>query len=419
MEQYDKYKPSGVEWIGDIPGDWELKRLKFTSIINPSKNELARFPKSLEVSFYPMEAIGFGTLNHGEEKTLESVGNGFTYFRDGDILVAKITPSFENGKGALATGLKNGIGFGTTEIHVIRPLKNLNKHFLYYITYSHNFRHVGAGMMEGTAGQKRVPSDFLINHEIVIPSPEEQTAIANYLDDKTAQIDSLIGKKQKLIELIKEERTAIVNHAVTKGINPQAKLKPSGIEWLGDVPEHWEVKKLRFLCKITTGAKNTEDRTEDGEFPFFVRSQTIERINSYSFDGEGILTAGDGVGVAKVFHYMNGKFDFHQRVYLFYDFSNKISAQFLFYFIQMNLVHEVLRYNAKSTVDSLRLPMLKEFPISFSHSKEEQNQIVQHIETETKRIDETISKIEKEIELLQEYRTALISEVVTGKVKVI
>lgn len=103
---------------------------------------------------------------------------------------------------------------------------------------------------------------------IPLPNFEEQTAIANYLDEKTVQIDTLIEKKQKLIELLKEERTAIINQAVTKGINPKVKFKPSGIEWLGDIPEHWEVKRLKYLSEIKTGEKNTEDRVEDGMYPF-------------------------------------------------------------------------------------------------------------------------------------------------------
>lgn len=253
----------------------------------------------------------------------------------------------------------------------------------------------------------------------MLPSPPlpEQAAIAKYLDDKTEQIDKLIAGKRRLIALLKEERSAVINNAVTRGINPHAKLKPSGIDWLGEIPEHWEVKRLKFLSKIKTGEKNTEDRIEEGEYPFFVRSQEVERINSYSFDGEAILTAGDGVGVAKVFHYYNGKFDYHQRVYKLSHFS-EIQGKLLFYFIRANLYKEVLKWNAKSTVDSLRLPMFQNFMVTYPKAIDEQIQIIQFIEAETDEIDATIAKIEKEIEYLREYRTALISEVVTGKIDV-
>ncbi len=99
------------------------------------------------------------------------------------------------------------------------------------------------------------------------------------------------------------------------------KYRDSGVEWLGEIPEHWDISRLKFLCNITTGGKDTENKVDDGKYPFYVRSQTVERINSYSFNGEAILTAGDGVGVGKVFHYVNDKFDFHQRVYMFYSFQ--------------------------------------------------------------------------------------------------
>lgn len=108
--------------------------------------------------------------------------------------------------------------------------------------------------------------------------------------------------------------------------------KNSGLEWIGEIPEHWDVKRLKYLSSIKTGEKNTEDKVENGKYPFFVRSQIPEKINSYSFDGEAILIAGDGVGVGKVYHYINGKFDYHQRVYKFSNFKY-IDGKLLYYFL--------------------------------------------------------------------------------------
>ncbi|MCK5545098.1 MAG: restriction endonuclease subunit S, partial [Desulfobulbaceae bacterium] len=113
------------------------------------------------------------------------------------------------------------------------------------------------------------------------------------------------------------------------------KYKDSGVEWIGEIPEGWEVLRLRFLSKIKTGDKDTENREDNGKYPFYVRSQTIEHISTYSYDGEAILTAGDGVGVGKVFHYVNGKFDYHQRVYKISDFVG-IIAKYLFYYMKLN-----------------------------------------------------------------------------------
>lgn len=251
----------------------------------------------------------------------------------------------------------------------------------------------------------------------MLPPKEEQTAIANFLDYKLHKIDRFIRKKKKLIQLLNEQKAAIINDAVTKGLDPSVKMKSSGIEWLGEVPQHWEIVKLRYLTRITTGNKNTEDKVENGQYDFFVRSQKIAKINSYSFDGEGILTAGDGVGVGKVFHYINGKCDYHQRVYLFYKFSNKVHAKYLFYFLQKFLKNELMIYNAKSTVDSVRLPVLKDFLVALPNVPE-QIEIVNHIEKETAILNRTINTIEREIALVQEYRTTLIAEAVTGKIDV-
>jgi type I restriction enzyme S subunit len=157
---YPSYKPSGVEWLGEVPEHWQLSRLKFLAEINPSKSEVSYLPDNLEVSFLPMELVGNGNLLLEKNKTLGEIKQGFTYFRDGDVLVAKITPSFENGKGAIAANLEHGIGFGTTEIHVIRPTKLVDREFIFYLTQSHPFRGFGATQMYGTAGQKRVPDWF-------------------------------------------------------------------------------------------------------------------------------------------------------------------------------------------------------------------------------------------------------------------
>jgi len=187
-------------------------------------------------------------LYEGERKLLEDVANGFSYFRDNDVLIAKTTPSFENGKGALAKRLINGVGFGTTELHVIRPLDGLDKDFFFYLTYSYEFRHPGEGMMDGTAGQKRIPNDFLTDYRIALPPLPEQTAIADYLDRKTAQIDTVIAKKERLLELLSEERTTLISRAVTKGLNLDVPMKASGVEWLGEVPEGWEAKRVKYLA---------------------------------------------------------------------------------------------------------------------------------------------------------------------------
>lgn len=182
--------------------------------------------------------------------------------------------------------------------------------------------------------------------------------------------------------------------------------------WISSVPYGWKLVKLKYLSSISTGVYDTQDKLEDGAFPFFVRSPHVERIDKYSHDCEAVMTAGDGVGVGKVFHYYNGKFAAHQRVYVFNQFKNNVNGKYIYYSLMSNLKLEVLQGNAKSTVDSLRYPMLSNFPILLPSSST-QNIIVDFLERKTSEIDTLISDKEKLIALLEEKRQAIITEAVT------
>lgn len=186
----------------------------------------------------------------------------------------------------------------------------------------------------------------------------------------------------------------------------------SGVQWLGEIPSDWDVRRFRFLCSIGTGERNTEDKQEDGQYPFFVRSQTPERIDSYAYDGEAILTAGDGAGVGKVYHYVNGKFDFHQRVYKFSDFREVI-GKYLYHYLVVNFASVALLGTAKSTVDSLRLPLIQDFPIAFPKDKISQLKIVEFLDGKCATIDEAVRIKEEQIRLLAERRQILIQQAVT------
>lgn len=208
-------RDSGVEWLGAIPRHWALTQLKYVAFVNPTKSRIRNFSDDMEVTFLPMELVGEGSINTETTKQLSEVREGFTYFAENDVLVAKITPSFENGKGAIAQGLKNGLGFGTTELHVLRPSNKLLPEFLYYLTNSYVFRQMGAGFMQGTAGQKRIPSDFLQNYPVALPPLAEQQLIVNYLKVKTEQLVQLSDTLSLTIVLLKERRIALIAAAVT------------------------------------------------------------------------------------------------------------------------------------------------------------------------------------------------------------
>jgi type I restriction enzyme, S subunit len=192
---------------------------------------------------------------------------------------------------------------------------------------------------------------------------------------------------------------------------PYPEYKNTKSELLRIIPSHWQMKRTRFLCEITTGGSDTQDAKDEGMYPFFVRSPYIERIDSYSFDGEGVLTSGDGAGVGKIFHHYIGKFDFHQRVYLFHNF-NDIQGRLFYHFIKENLADAVLALSAKSTVDSIRLPMLQNFQIAFA-PKDEQKEISQFLDEKTQLIDKIIRLLEASLVKLEEVRSALITQAVT------
>ena len=262
---------------GSLPKDWTRRRLRFDARLNPVKSELA-LADDAEVSFVPMDAVGeLGGLRLDEQRVLDDVYNGYTYFRDGDVVVAKITPCFENGKTALAAGLMNGVGFGTTELHVVRPDKTLDAHFLFYLTIAHDFRSLGAAEMVGAGGQKRVPERFFKNWRPLLPSLATQKRITAFLDEKTAQIDALIEKKHQLLYRLVEKRQAVITQAVTKGLNPSAPKKDSGIDWLGHIPAHWEAKPLKRLKKyLTSGSRDWAEYYAD-EGQNFLRMTNVTK----------------------------------------------------------------------------------------------------------------------------------------------
>ena len=251
FQRYPEYRDSDIEWLPEIPAHWDSTRLRFVVETRLSKKEVSTFNPETEVSFVPMEAIReYGGLSLDSTKPLSEVLDAYTYFRDGDVIVAKITPCFENGKGALAKGLSSSVGFGTTELHVLRPSSEVEARFLLYLTFGNHFRFIGEASMYGAGGQKRISGDFVRNFRHPLPSFSEQQAIADFLDRETAKIDALVAKKERLIDLLQEKRTALITRAVTRGLDPNAPMKDSGVEWLGEIPMHWDVKRVKNLSGL-------------------------------------------------------------------------------------------------------------------------------------------------------------------------
>lgn len=340
--------------------------------------------------------------------------HGYQGIRKGDLIIHNMDAF------AGAIGVSDSDGKSTPVYSACTPL-NQNEVSPEY--YAYLLRDLAlSGFIESLAkGIRERSTDFRFSNfgELLLAMPpyKEQTAIAHFLDRKTEQINQAIEIKQKQIELLKERRQILIHKAVTRGLNPDSPLKPSGVDWIGDIPEHWEVKRLKFLCSIKTGDKDTADRKDNGKYPFYVRSQTPEKIDSYTYDGEAILTAGDGAGVGKVYHYVNGKFDYHQRVYKFSDFEN-IEGKLLFCYLKELFYNVAILGTAKSTVDSLRLPLIQNFIVCYPKSIDEQYEIIAHIDELSQSIDNAVNLKQKEITRLKEYKTTLINSAVTGKIKV-
>jgi type I restriction enzyme S subunit len=213
-------KSSGVDWLGDVPAHWDVRRLRFAIQSNPLKSKIDDLVCDDMVSFVPMDAVGeYGGMRLDMEKPLEEVYDGYTYFRDNDVVIAKITPCFENGKGAKAEGLTNGVAFGTTELHVMRPLEGYSSRWLFYLSICHSFREIGASEMYGAGGQKRVPESFIKDFRIGIPNFDEQESIADFIDSEVKKMDEMLKVNNQTINRLTEYRTALITAAVTGKID--------------------------------------------------------------------------------------------------------------------------------------------------------------------------------------------------------
>ena len=438
-QPYHTYKDSGVEWLGAIPEHWEVKRLKYVCCINPSKSPISNLSLDTEISFVPMEYVdNYGNIDLRETKTLREVSQGYTYFQNKDVIIAKITPCFENGKGALCSNLHNTIGFGSTEFHVIRVISNKTiPEFTYYLTKSTRFTNLGSSELYGVAGQKRVPESFLSNYVTGIPPLPEQQKIAQFLDQETSKIDKLITKKERLIELLKEKRTALISHAVTKGLNPDVPMKDSGVEWLGEIPEHWEVKRLKFL--ITESLKygaNESAQLEDKDCPRFIRITDITEdgllkedtfrslpkdiAKPFILKTGDILFARSGATFGKSFMYREQWGIACHAGYLIRARLKLAEAlpEFVSYFANSSVYWDwISSIFIQATIQNVSAEKYANLWMGVPDIQEQQK-IAQFLDRETGKIDNLITKTRTSIDHLKEYRTALISAAVTGKIDV-
>lgn len=422
---YPAYKDSGVEWIGQVPEHWKIAQIKRISALNPKKSTLSEEKDSL-CTFLPMEKLRTNAITLDETRPIHEVYGGYSYFCDDDILIAKVTPCFENGNIAVANGLVNGIGFGSTEINVLRVNGKGHNRFLYYRLQEEQFRTIAKSEMRGTGGLKRVPTELFESFIIGLPDTDEQATIAATLDRETARIDALIGKKTRFIELLKEKRQALITHAVTKGLDPNVKMKDSGIEWIGQVPEHWEVKPFFALVTelnrknvglvetnilslsygniiqkpetrnmgLTPESYETYQIVESGEIVFrFTDLQNDKRsLRSAQVTQRGIITSA----------YMAVK-------------PQSIDSTYFAWLMRSYDLCKVFYAMGGGLRQSLKFEDVRRLPVLIP-PVDEQSAITNTINAGTARIDALVEKTEQSIALLKERRSAFITAAVTGQI---
>jgi type I restriction enzyme S subunit len=413
MKKYDSYKDSGIEWIGEIPSHWEVKRLKRLAKICNGQDHKNVWDINGD---YPI--IGTGGV----------FGNANNYLHKGPSVIL-------GRKGTIDKPQFIDFPFWSVDTAYYTDIySNTNPKYFYYLCTTINFDLHKYGSAVPSMTQE-VLSQILF----VIPNDiNEQTAIATYLDRKTSEIDNLIANKKRLLELYEEEKTAIINQAVTKGIDANVKMKNSGIEWLGEVPEHWEVKKLKYVAKINP-TKNTtwknsnkevvflpmEKVSETGDIDCEIKKTISELWNGFTyFEKNDVIVAKITPcfenGKAAFLNHLETEIGFGSTEFHVLRANEEIFSNYLFYITRSELFMKIGEAFMTGAAGQKRVPtsFISEFYFSIPPLDKQQS-IVHHIETECNRIDAKIAKTKKLIDLLTEYRTALISEVVTGKIKVV
>lgn len=446
MKKYDSYKDSGVEWIGEIPSHWTLKKLKFIGNLYSGLSGKSGSDFSAEPTSNTKPFINFTNVANNKYIVSDNFGNvrldeneNQNKVEKGDLLFLMSSENQEEvGKSALLNS-----DFG--ELYLNSFCKGLRisdseiyPNFLNYLLNSSILSQIVS--LEGRGFTRiNLRMEGVQNLPILYPSLNEQTAIANYLDQKTTQIDDLIDKKERLIQLLEEERTAIINQAVTKGLDPTVPMKDSGIEWLGEIPEHWEVTKIKTVTiKIGSGVtpKGGAEIYESSGIPL-LRSQNIyfdgfrlENVayitreihdsmkNSQVQSGDVLLNiTGGSIGRC---YFVKNEFkeaNVNQHVCIVRP-NERIITEFLYYVLSSTIgQHQIDLCQTGGNREALNFEHLKNFFLCLPKVDEQKN-IVQRLKSSLNNFNLTIEKFRKEIELLKEYKTALISEVVTGKVKV-
>lgn len=438
-KRYPEYKDSGIEWLGEVPVGWEIKRLKHIAKVN-----LSNVDKKTKDGEEPVKLCNYVDVYNNDYITsdfsfMEATAstNQISKFSlmKGDVIITKDSESWDDiAVPAYVPADINGVICGY-HLAYIKPFSEINGEYLFRSFSSpqinYQFRVEANGITRYGIGKYDVDNSIF-----PIPPHSEQKAIVTFLDRETSKIDSLIEKKERLIELLEEKRTALISHAVTKGLDPDAPMKDSRIEWLGKIPEGWEVKKLKYVTKkINDGTHFTPNYIDDG-IPFLrvtdIQSDLIdlENVNYISKNehnelikrcnpekGDLLLSKNGTIGITKVVDW-----DFPFSIFVsicLIKFKKKIiDPNFFSYFFNSNVVNEqIYRSSKKTSVTNLHIDKIREL-FTIVPPLETQVLIIKHLDKKSHNLDSLISNIKTQIGHLKEYRTSLITSAVTGKIDV-
>lgn len=429
MNRYERYKDSGIPWLGEVPEHWKTLSIKRLSQVKRGASPRPidnpdYFDDDGEYAWVRIADVTASNMYLLETtQRLSDLGKSFSVPLQPNSLFLSIAGSV--GK-PIITKIKACIHDG----FVYFPEYKHNMKFLYYI-FSSGQPYLGLGKM-GT--QLNLNTDTVGAIKIALPSPKEQTAIAHYLDTKLGEIDALIDKQQTLLEKLAEQRTAVITHAVTKGLNPAAPMKKSGVEWLGDVPAHWDIKHSNQIFKIHNGAtpKTSEPDYWGDEIVWFTPKDLGDNQNKEistslkMITKEGYENCGVSLAPAKSIALSKRAPIGHLAITLLPAVVNQ--GCFLLEVLAPNDVNYLYYwlYANKTTLNSfgqgstfMELPREKFAMLKISiPPKNEQTSIADYLDQETAKIDRLCETVNQTIGRLKEYRTALITQAVTGKIKV-
>ncbi|MGP3707997.1 restriction endonuclease subunit S [Gordonia paraffinivorans] len=421
---------------------WTTTKLRYLLKVNPAPSTELRSQGERAVPFIPMEALSEdGSLDQTLERPVKEVLTGYSYFENGDVIMAKVTPCFENGKAALVHGLSEG-GFGSTEITTLRAREGLAPGFLYYIVRSDHFRQASIASMLGAGGLKRVPDELIRSFSTPVPPEATQREVVDFLDRETAKIDALISKQEQLIASLREDRAATITEAVTKGLDSSVEMRDSGVPWMGKVPAHWAVDRIKhsiaFARNGIWGAEPDGGRDDircirvaDFDRPHLAiddRDMTFRKVTHSEREGR-ILQRGDllleksGGGekspVGFVVLYDRDEpavcSNFVARISLAPMQDPKFWTYVHHSLYQSRMTYPSIKQN--TGIQNLDQQSYFNERVGFP-PLEEQREIAGFLDAHCIRIDALIEKSTQMIETLCKYRSALITNAVTGKIDV-